>query len=208
MKKRIYLLMVLMVIVSALIISSLSASALKLNEGYSANGNKHEIVLVGVTEDESCIFKVDGKMVVVKEKEEEKYNGVYLWVKDAVVTHSLGENFCEVIIAFIDDIKIEKEEIGNNGDAEESEDASGNGTSESTLLQKAGEKAEKGLEIMKATAEDMKDAIANMTSNSSNFSLNSTDKIAEEMQDTPLKNTEKTIIQKFVEWLKGLFGIK
>lgn len=69
----------------------------KTNAGVKISG--YEIMLTGVTEDKSCIFKINNKTLSVPEHEEGAIEWVYIWVKDAFRTHSMDKDYCVVFLS-------------------------------------------------------------------------------------------------------------
>ncbi len=146
----------------------------------------HKITMLDVSEDFSCIFKIDDKTVVAAEHEEAKYNGVIVWVKDAVKMHSQGDNYCEFIIT-LEEAPVEKVAVNKT---------SKYGDEVKTLLEKA-----------KGAAEAVDDKI-NLSINVSGI-INKTNQsnvsIIDGIENAPIMKTEKSIIARFIEWIKELF---
>ncbi|MFH1439297.1 MAG: hypothetical protein ABIG89_01945 [Candidatus Woesearchaeota archaeon] len=223
----ILLLMLFVVLISA------NVAAVKLNENYIVKSTDHEILLVGVTEDNSCIFDVDGSTLAIKEHEEGKLNNVYIWVKDAVRTHSKGadgDNYCEIIFYFIDDVSVKITSADKNTNITEGIDKVKNTLVE---IKKSATGAKEMLADAKDKITDVTDKITdvkdNLTDATGKYPLcndtNKTDRIIEKIEnltllsgnctsvlekinDSPIKKTEKSIIKRFIGWFKDMFGIK
>ena len=80
MKNSIIFILLLFLIVLFLVptVSALKIMENNIAEASDGNGDKHEILLAGVTEDNACVFKIDGDVLVVEEHEEGKKNGIYI----------------------------------------------------------------------------------------------------------------------------------
>ena len=76
------------------------ADAIIFKQNMQISAFDHKVKLVGVTSDEACLFNIDDKLMPILEHEEGKYNGIYIWVKDAIIAHSEGKDYCDVILSF------------------------------------------------------------------------------------------------------------
>ncbi|MBI4453995.1 hypothetical protein HY636_05105 [Candidatus Woesearchaeota archaeon] len=88
------------VIFFSLILSTSFANAIIFKQNMQISAFGHKVKLIGVTSDEACLFNIDDKLMPILEHEEGKYNGIYIWVNDAIKTHSEGKDYCDVILSF------------------------------------------------------------------------------------------------------------
>lgn len=83
-----------------LVLSTSLVDAIIFKQNMQISAFEHKVKLIGVTSDEACLFNIDNKLMPILEHEEGKYNGIYIWVKDAIITHSEGKDYCDVILSF------------------------------------------------------------------------------------------------------------
>ncbi|MBT4540058.1 hypothetical protein HOC35_00960 [Candidatus Woesearchaeota archaeon] len=181
MNKKILIISLFVVVLMA---SFVSAATVNKNQVIEQNG--HEIEVLDVSEDGSCIFKVDGELVIIEEHQKETHNGVTIWVKNAYVLHSDEDNACEFILT-----------SGTNKDK-----ATDSYSTLKTITAETTEKLEKGVEKVKDVVEVVKEELDSNQTNKTNTT------IIDDINNSPIKQTEKSIIKRFVEWFKGLFGVK
>jgi len=170
-----------------LLVSIISVNATEvMSKEAVLNYKGHKITMLDVSEDYSCIFKIDDKTVVAGEHEEAKYNGVIVWVKDAVKMHSQGDNYCEFIIT-LEEPKVTETKATNKTSKYEDE--------VKAILEKA-----------KDAAEAVDDKV-NLSINMSGIinKTNETSDLVTGIENAPITKTEKSIIARFIEWIKGLF---
>ncbi len=178
----------MIIAVFLLLISIISVSATEIMSKEAVLDYKgHKITMLDVSEDFSCIFKIDDKTVVASEHEEAKYNGVIVWVKEAVKMHSQGDNYCEFIIT-LEEAPVEKVKTTNE-------------------TSKYGDEVKSLLEKAKGAVETVDDKI-NLSINVSGI-INKTNQsnisMIDGIENAPIMKTEKSIIARFIEWIKGLF---
>ncbi|MBT4824399.1 hypothetical protein HN695_00310 [Candidatus Woesearchaeota archaeon] len=194
------------------LVLTFSAFAVKISENNPVNDLNHEILLVGVTEDNACIFKIDGTTIVIDEHEDGKYNGVYIWVKDAVQTHSQGDNYCEVIVSYLADLKnketssekgLEIKEEKEIGEKEKIEEEIPSEKEASAIVD---EFIEESLEEPSAVDEETEIGEKEI------IEENEIEKTLDEKEHSPVVDepieeiTSKSLFFRIIQWFKSLFS--
>jgi hypothetical protein len=182
--KKILILAIILVLFASFV------SAITVNKDQTIEQSGHIIEVLDVSKDGSCIFRVDGELVVVEEKQSVKHNGVLIWVKNAYILHSDEDNACEFIVS-----------AGQNKDkTTESYSTLKKITDETT------DKINEGVDKVKDAVDVVKDKVDELGVNTTINDSNST--IVDDINNAPIKQTEKSIIRKFIDWFKGLFGVE